>query len=240
MKPGTIAFTILMTVLGSFSSAQTPVRSDYVATFSLVAYDPESQMWGVVVASKYLAVGGVVPWAKAGVGAVATQSLVNIDWGPEGLALLAKGNDPTKVIDALKSGDKGFSFRQFGVVDGKGNVASFTGKDCNPWAGEKLGKNYACQGNLLAGPKVLEEMAKGYENSKGNFPWRLLMALDVADKAGGDKRGKQSAAILVVREKGGPNSIGDRYLDLRVDDHAEPVAELIRVSLKTSRVIRDK
>ena len=240
MKYTTFAFTTFVMVLVSVSEAQIPNKGDFAATFSMVAYDPDAKMWGVVVASKYLAVGGVVPWAKAGVGAVATQSLVNISWGPEGLDLLAKGNDPTKVIDVLKNGDKGFSFRQFGLVDIKGNVASFTGKDCMPWAGEKLGKHYACQGNLLTGPVVLDEMAKGFENSKGNFPWRLLMALDAADRAGGDKRGKQSAAILVVREKGGPNSIGDRYLDLRVDDHPEPVAELIRISSKTSRVIRDK
>jgi uncharacterized Ntn-hydrolase superfamily protein len=198
-------------------------------TFSIVAYDPDRMEWGVGVASKYLAVGAVVPWAKAGVGAVATQAAVNVTYGPRGLELLAEGKSAEEVIKLLTGDDKGMEFRQVGVVDAKGNVANFTGKRCNPWAGAKAGKNYSCQGNLLTGEGVVDAMAKAFEDGKGPLAWRIMAALEAGEKAGGDKRGKQSAAILVVRDKAGPNGFGDRFIDFRVDDHENPVQELARI-----------
>jgi uncharacterized Ntn-hydrolase superfamily protein len=196
-------------------------------TFSIVAYDPDKQEWGCAVASRVIAVGAVVPWAKAGVGAVATQAAANIQHGPNGLNLLAKGMSAEEVLTAFKDSDKNIESRQLGVIDAKGNVASFTGTKCQNWAGHKMGKNYACQGNILAGEAVLDDMAKAFEETKGPLSWRLMAALEAADKAGGDKRGKQSAAIVVVRERGAYN--GDRIVDLRVDEHKEPIPELARI-----------
>ena len=210
------------------SATEAPV-SDEVNTFSIVAYDPAKAEWGVAVASKYLAVGGVVPWAKAGVGAVATQASVNIAHGPNGLELLAKGKSAEEALQTLVDGDAQSQVRQLGLVDAEGKVAAFTGKKCQNFAGHKIGTNYACQGNILAGEGVLNEMAKAFEETKGALAWRLMAALEAGDKAGGDKRGKQSAAILVVRAKAGPNGISDRYLDFRVDDHQEPIPELARI-----------
>jgi uncharacterized Ntn-hydrolase superfamily protein len=198
-------------------------------TFSLAAFDPDRKEWGVVVASKYLAVGSAVPWAKAGVGAVATQSFVNVSYGPRGLELLAEGKSADEVIKLVTTGDSGKDRRQLGIVDARGDAAAFTGEKCLPWAGHKTGKHYTCQGNLLAGEAVIQEMAKAYEEAKGPLAWRLMEALEAGEKAGGDKRGKQSAAILVVREKGGPNGLGDRLIDFRVDDHEKPVQELARI-----------
>jgi len=198
-------------------------------TFSIVAYDPEKKEWGVAVASKYLAVGSAVPWAKAGVGAVATQSYVNVSYGPKGLELLAEGKSAEEVLKALTDADAGKESRQVGIVDAKGNPANFTGKGCNAWAGGKKGANYTCQGNILTGEDVVTAMAKAYEETKGPLAWRLMAALEAGESAGGDKRGKQSAAILVVRDGGGPGGKNDRYLDFRVDDHEKPVQELARI-----------
>jgi uncharacterized Ntn-hydrolase superfamily protein len=198
-------------------------------TFSIAAYDPETKEWGVAVASKYLAVGSAVPWAKAGVGAVATQAAVNVALGPKGLELLEKGKSAEEVVKQLTDEDKGKDARQLGVVDAKGEVANFTGPNCQKWAGGKSGKHYTCQGNLLTGEDVVKDMAAAFEGAKGPLAWRLMAALEAGEKAGGDKRGKQSAAILVVRAGFGPNRIGDRYLDFRVDDHATPVEELARI-----------
>jgi uncharacterized Ntn-hydrolase superfamily protein len=200
-----------------------------VHTFSIVAYDPDRHEWGIGVASKYLAVGNTVPWAKAGTGAVATQAAVNILHGPNGLELLAKGMSAEEVLKALADSDKNFDFRQVAVVDAKGEVAVHTGKKCNSYAGHKTGKYYSCQGNLLAGEAVITDMAKAFEEAKGPLAWRIMAALEAADNAGGDKRGKQAAAILVVRANSGPNGFSDRYIDLRVDDHKEPVTELARI-----------
>jgi uncharacterized Ntn-hydrolase superfamily protein len=200
-----------------------------VNTFSIVAYDPNKQEWGVAVASKYLAVGAVVPWAKAGVGAVATQARVNIAHGPNGLELLAKGTSAEEALKALSDADKQIQVRQLGLVDAKGNAVGFTGKECLAFAGHKTGENYTCQGNILAGEAVINDMAKAFDDAKGPLAWRMMAALEAADKAGGDKRGKQSAAIVVVRDKLGPNAIGDRFIDLRVDDHKEPITELERI-----------
>jgi uncharacterized Ntn-hydrolase superfamily protein len=207
-----------------------------VNTFSIVAYDPERKEWGVAVASKYLAVGNAVPFARANVGAVATQAAVNVAHGPNGLDLLAKGMSAEEALKALIESDKGSQRRQLGLLDAKGKVAAFTGSGCTAYAGHKTGENYACQGNILAGEAVINDMAKAFEDSKGPLAWRMMAALEAADKAGGDKRGKQSAAILVVRDKSGPNGVGDRYLDLRVDDHKEPIPELARIlSLRLKR-----
>jgi uncharacterized Ntn-hydrolase superfamily protein len=198
-------------------------------TFSIAAYDPDNKEWGVAVASKYLAVGAVVPWAKAGVGAVATQAFVNTTFGTRGLELLAEGKSPDEVVKALTDADEGRDHRQLGLVDAKGEAANFTGAKCNAWAGAKAGKSYTCQGNLLAGEDVVAAMAKAFEEAKGPLAWRLMAALEAGETAGGDKRGKQSAALLVVRDKGGPNGLGDRALDFRVDDHEQPVQELARL-----------
>jgi uncharacterized Ntn-hydrolase superfamily protein len=200
-----------------------------IYTFSIVAYDPERQEWGVAVASKFLAVGAVVPWAKAGVGAIATQSHANTTYGPKGLELLSEGKSADEVIKQLTDEDKGKEVRQVGIIDGKGNAATFTGDKCMVWAGGKTGKHYACQGNILAGEAVVNDMAKAFEESSGPLAWRLIAALEAAEKAGGDKRGKQSAAILVVREKGGYSGFNDRMIDFRVDDHDTPVQELARI-----------
>jgi uncharacterized Ntn-hydrolase superfamily protein len=200
-----------------------------VHTFSIVAYDPDKQEWGVGVASKFLAVGAVVPWAKAGVGAIATQSFANTTYGPKGLELLAQGKSADEVLKKLTDDDKQAPVRQVGILDAKGNAATFTGEKCNAWAGGKTGKHYACQGNILAGEAVVNDMAKAFEESKGPLAWRIIAALEAAEKAGGDKRGKQSAAILVVRDKGGYGGYNDRLIDFRVDDHANPIDELARV-----------
>ena len=222
-----------MVLIGSRGAAiwrANPRREIQAHTFSLVAFDPVAKHWGCAVASRVLAVGAIVPWARANVGAVATQALTNRDFGPKGLALLAKGMTPEAVMKALKDSDANIEVRQFGIVDKEGNAASFTGAKCNAWAGHKTGKNYACQGNLLAGPDVISAMAKAFEGTKGRLAWRLMAALEAGDKAGGDRRGKQSAAILIVADRsGGRGGAKDRMLDLRVDDHKEPVAELARL-----------
>src|SRR5204862_247838 len=183
-----------------------------------------------------LAVGAVVPHARAGSGAVATQAYVNIALGTKGVELLASGKSASDTLDALKKGDKRIEFRQLGIVDAKGEVVSFTGKKCSAWAGGKTGKHYAVQGNILAGEKVITDMAKAYEDHpKWPLAWRLQAALEAGEKAGGDKRGKQAAAVLVVKDRAGPNGFGDKYIDLRVDDHKTPVEELGRILAKRLR-----
>ncbi len=171
-------------------------------TFSIVAYDPGTRELGVAVQSKFLAVGAAVPWAKAGVGAVATQSYANTTYGPEGLKLLAEGLHPQEVLEKLNAADPGRNLRQVGIVDAKGRAAAFTGAKCFPWAGHLVGKNFACQGNILASGKVVEAMAEAFAKSRGTLAERLLSALFAAQREGGDRRGQQSAALLVVKEKG--------------------------------------
>jgi uncharacterized Ntn-hydrolase superfamily protein len=198
-------------------------------TFSIVGCDPERGDWGVAVASKFPAVGWVVPSARAGVGAVATQSYANVDFGPDGLAMMAEGASAAGTIEALTGADQGRAQRQIGVVDAAGGAATFTGPECIAWAGGVTGEGFVCQGNILVGPAVVEEMARGYREAQGELVDRLLQALDAGDRAGGDRRGRQSAALLVVRAGGGYAGRGDRYIDLRVDDSPEAVKELIRV-----------
>lgn len=210
-------------------SADAPAEPEVVATFSVVGYDPDTKEWGVAVASKFLAVGSVVPWAEAGAGAVATQSFANVSYGPKGLELMRKGKTAEEAVKALTDDDEGRDTRQVGMIDAKGEAATYTGKKCLAWAGGKTGKHFACQGNILAGPEVVDAMAKTFEESKGPLAWRLLASLEAGDKAGGDKRGKQSAAIYVARAKGGYAGLNDRYIDFRVDDHKEPIPELMRV-----------
>lgn len=198
-------------------------------TFSIVAYDAEEQAWGVAVASKFLAVGAVVSWAQAGAGAVATQSYAKIRFGPDGLALMAAGKSAQATLDTLLAADPEASKRQVGLVDAEGGTAAHTGTDCHYWAGHKTGAGFTCQGNILVGPQVLEAMAGAYTSATGELADRLLAALMAGDQAGGDKRGRQSAALLVVRENGGYGGDNDRYLDLRVDDHPQPAQELQRI-----------
>jgi uncharacterized Ntn-hydrolase superfamily protein len=209
--------------------ADPPKPPEVVATFSVVGYDPDEKEWGVAVASKFLAVGSVVPWVEAGAGAVATQSFANVSYGPKGLDLFRKGKTADEAIKALTDGDDGRDQRQVGAIDAKGDAATFTGKDCLAWAGGKTGKHFACQGNILAGPEVVDDMAKAFEGATGPLAWRLMASLEAGDKAGGDKRGKQSAAVYVAKAKGGYGGLNDRYIDFRVDDHAKPIPELARV-----------
>jgi uncharacterized Ntn-hydrolase superfamily protein len=200
-----------------------------VATFSIVAFDPETDSLGVAVQSKFLAVGSVVPWARAGVGAVATQAMANYNYGPRGLDLMAAGNSAEQAVKALTSADEDREHRQVGVVDARGRVSTFTGSECFDWAGGVTGEHYAAQGNILVGKETVEAMATAYEETDGDLATRLLGALDAGQGAGGDSRGKQSAALLVVREGGGYGGDNDRVVDLRVDDHPEPIRELTRI-----------
>jgi uncharacterized Ntn-hydrolase superfamily protein len=198
-------------------------------TFSIVAVDLEKGDWGIAVASKFPAVGAVVPWAKAGVGAVATQSWANTSFGPDGLDLMAAGISATEALDRLLAADDGLEDRQVGFVDTEGRAATFTGAKCTEWAGGLTGEGFAAQGNILAGEQVVAELARAFTETGGDLCDRLLAALVAGDAAGGDKRGRQSAALLVVREGGGYEGRNDRYIDLRVDDRADPLNELVRL-----------
>jgi uncharacterized Ntn-hydrolase superfamily protein len=198
-------------------------------TFSIVAYDAGRGEWGVGTASKVLAVGAGVPWGKAGVGAIATQAEANVTYGPRGLDLLAKGKSASETLDLLIEADRRADHRQAAIIDAKGAAAAFTGRKCGKWAGEKTGKHHVCLGNLLKGPEVVEAMSAAFEDKRGPLAWRIMAALEAGERAGGDKRGKQSAAILIVREKGGYLGLDDRAVDLRVDDHAQPIQELARI-----------
>jgi len=195
-------------------------------TFSIVACDLEEQAWGVAVASKFPAVGAVVPWAQAGVGAVATQSFANTSFGPRGLALMGTGLSAQETLERLLEDDPDKELRQVGLVDVKGDSATFSGNGCFAWAGGVAGKGYAIQGNILASGKVVPAMEKMFLKTKGSLPTRLHAALLAGDRAGGDKRGRQSAAIYVAKPKAGYGGYLDRWLDYRVDDHQDPVSRL--------------
>jgi uncharacterized Ntn-hydrolase superfamily protein len=207
------------------------------STFSIVAFDPKTRNLGVAVQSRYFSVGTAVPWAQANVGAIATQSFVNISYGPRGLKLLKKGLAVKEVVEKLTSKDKSRDYRQLGIIDAKGNPAVYTGAKCLHWAGSKIGKNYTAQGNILANEQVVQNMGKKFETTKGDLADRLVAALEGGQEAGGDARGKQSAAILVVGERKSKAGYGDRLIDLRVEDHPEPIAELKRL-LQLHRVYR--
>ncbi|MGQ0548463.1 MAG: DUF1028 domain-containing protein [Armatimonadota bacterium] len=196
------------------------------STFSIVAHDPATGESGVAVASKFLSVGAVVPWAQAGAGALATQAWANLSFGPDGLELLRQGLPAREVVDRLTAGDDGRSHRQVGIVDSRGGAAAWTGTDCFPWAGHVTGSGFTCQGNILTGEAVVRAMAETFERTAGPLPERLVAALAAGQEHGGDSRGQQSAALYVVKEKSSYGGYLDRYVDLRVDDHAAPVDEL--------------
>jgi uncharacterized Ntn-hydrolase superfamily protein len=201
-----------------------------VATFSIVACDLTAGQWGVAVQSKFLAVGSVVPWAEPQVGAVATQAWANPRYGPDGLALLRSGNAAEEAVQALTAADEGREHRQVGVVDATGRAASFTGEECNEWAGGRTGEGYAAQGNILVSGETVDALAVTFEsNSHLGLAERLLECLAAAQAAGGDSRGQQSAALLVVEKDGGYGNLSDTLVDLRVDDHERPILELRRL-----------
>jgi uncharacterized Ntn-hydrolase superfamily protein len=203
---------------------------EVVATFSIVAFDPAARQWGVATQSKFLAVGSVVPWAEADAGAVATQSYANPQYGPDGLALLREGLAADEVVRRLTEADEGRESRQLGVVDAQGGAATYTGSECHDWAGGRTGDGYAAQGNILVSAETVDALAETFESSSGDpLPVRLIDCLAAAQSAGGDSRGQQSAALLVVEKDGGYAKLSDVFVDLRVDDHAQPIEELRRI-----------
>jgi uncharacterized Ntn-hydrolase superfamily protein len=202
-----------------------------VNTFSIVAYDPLNGDWGVTVASRYFSVGAVVPWAEAGVGAIATQANVNVGYGPRGLELLRQGLGAKDVLAKLLAEDQfpPTDGRQVAIIDGKGNIATYTGPNAPKWAGDRQGKTWSAQGNILVGPQVPEAMGRAFEATHGELAEKLFAALKAGDDAGGDSRGKQSASMLVVRKGGGRNINNDRYIYINVDDNPAPIPELRRL-----------
>jgi uncharacterized Ntn-hydrolase superfamily protein len=200
-----------------------------VATYSIAACDPAAGQWGVATQSKFLAVGAVVPWAEPGAGAIATQAYANPRYGPEGLALLRDGLSAQEVVEHLTAADDGRDHRQLGIVDREGGAATYTGAECFDWAGGRTAKCYAAQGNILVSAATVEAIAETFESSSGPLAERLLDCLDAAQAAGGDRRGQQSAALLVVERDGGYGGLSDEVVDLRVDEHPRPLEELRRV-----------
>ncbi len=200
-----------------------------VATYSIVACDLAAGQWGVAVQSKFLAVGSVVPWAEPGAGAIATQSYANPRYGPDGLALLRHGRSAQETVDELTAADDGRAQRQVGVVDANGGAATFTGDECHDWAGGRTGDGYAAQGNILVSAETVDALAETFEASIGPLAERLLASLAAGQAAGGDRRGQQSAALLVVERDGGYAMLSDTLVDLRVDDHERPIEELQRL-----------
>ena len=198
-------------------------------TFSIVARDPATGDLGIAVASKFLAVGAVVPHARAGIGAVATQSAANVTYGPDGLAMMAAGGVADDVVRRLTDADDGRDHRQLGIVDANGRASTYTGAGCIDWAGGRTAENVAAQGNILTGADVVDALIDTFLAGGAGFPELLLRALKAADERGGDRRGRESAALLVVRENGGYGGNNDRWIDLRVDDHPAPVDELARL-----------
>jgi len=199
------------------------------STFSVVARDPTNGDLGIIVQSKFPAVGSVVPWAKAEIGAVATQAWANVSYGPRGLELLESGKSASVTLKALLDDDEGREHRQVGIVDSQGNAAAHTGSECMEWAGHVIGDGFTCQGNILASEMVVTNMAEAYERTDGDLIDKLFEALNAGQAAGGDRRGMQSAAIFVVRKEGGYEGGNDRYVDVRVDEHPSPIHELERV-----------
>jgi uncharacterized Ntn-hydrolase superfamily protein len=207
-----------------------------VATFSVVGYDPDTGEVGVAVQSRVFSVGNGVIWGKAGVGVVATQAIVDVSYGPQALELLEMGYPPDVVVQTILAADPDpdpenwtKEGRQFSVMDAHGNVATFTGPEASEWAGHKIGENVSAQGNILAGPEVVDGMVRAFENTEGHLSFRLLAALEAGQKAGGDRRGMQSAAMLIVKEDGGVWLNNDVVLRLQVDDADQPITELRRL-----------
>jgi uncharacterized Ntn-hydrolase superfamily protein len=203
--------------------------AEIVATYSIAACDLDAGQWGVATQSKFLAVGAVVPWAEPHVGAIATQAYANPRYGPEGLRLLREGMSAEEVVERLTSADDGRDQRQLGVVDSRGRSATFTGSECLDWAGGKTGPCYAAQGNILVSAETVDAIAATFESSSGPLAERLLDCLDAAQAAGGDRRGQQSAALLVVEQDGGYAKLSNTVVELRVEDHPRPLEELRRL-----------
>jgi uncharacterized Ntn-hydrolase superfamily protein len=199
------------------------------STFSIVACDKRADEVGVAVQSKFLAVGACVPWGKGGVGAIATQAWANTTYGPRGLTLLEAGHDPSTVINMLTESDEHRDKRQVGIVDSDGRSATYTGSGCLDWAGGVAQGDFAAQGNILAGPDVVAAMAETFSRKQGCLADRLIASLRAGQEKGGDRRGQQSAALLIVKPSGGYGGLNDRYIDLRVDDDPEPIEELSRI-----------
>jgi uncharacterized Ntn-hydrolase superfamily protein len=221
---------VLLAVTAFLPPTAVPCRADVkTATFSIVAYDSVTHELGIAVQSKYFSVGMAVPWAEAGAGAVATQASVNVSLGPEALALLRAGMSAPEVMRALAAADSGWDGRQVAIVDARGNAVNWTGARCLEWAGGETGAGFACQGNILAGPSVVANMAKAFRETSGELAERLITGLEAAQAAGGDKRGMQSAALLIVRPSATNPEFRERYVDLRVEDHKAPIKELRRV-----------
>ena len=205
-------------------------RSGVVATYSIVACDLDADQWGVAVQSKFLAVGSLVPWAEPRVGAIATQSYANPRYGPDGLALLREGRSADEVVGLLTAADDGRAERQVGVVDAQGRSATFTGDACHDWAGGRTGNGYAAQGNILVSQETVDALAMTFEqNGHLSLAERLVECLAAAQAAGGDRRGQQSAALLIVEKDAGYASLSDVVADLRIDDHELPIVELRRL-----------
>ncbi len=204
-------------------------RAPLVATYSIAACDLQAGQWGVAVQSKFLAVGSVVPWAEPHVGAIATQAYANPRYGPDGLALLRQGLPADEVVLRLTEADDGRDERQLGIVDGQGRAATYTGSACQDWAGGRTGGGYAAQGNILVSQATVDALGETFESASGSLAQRLLDCLAAAQAAGGDSRGQQSAALLVVERDGGYAGLSDAVVDLRVDDHGQPIEELRRL-----------
>ena len=219
--------SLCMAIVVLFVSALAAAQN--IATFSIAARDSLTGELGVAVASRFFAVGTVVPWAKADVGAVATQAFANTSFGWRGLDLLEKGNSPEETLKNLLSNDPEPNRRQVGIVGADGSSTSYTGKECNAWAGGRHGRNYAVQGNILAGESVVAGMEQAFLITRGTLAERMYAALLAGDKNGGDSRGKQSAALIVVKKGAGYGGFTDRAIDIRVDDHPDPFKELGRL-----------
>jgi len=229
MNYNKVVLTALILLLCTTLSNAQELKSYPCHTYSIVARDSVTGEMGVAVQSHYFSVGPVVPWAEAGVGAVATQSLVDVTYGPLGLDLMRAGRTAQDALKALLAGDKNNAVRQVAMIDASGNLAAHTGDKCIPAAGHIVGKNYSVQANLMLDDKVWPAMAKAFENTKGSLTERMLAALDAAQAEGGDIRGKQSAAILIVKGKSTGKPWQDKVLDLRVEDNPEPLKELRRL-----------
>ena len=213
------------------ASAQQDPRDATVATFSIVGFDPATGDMGVAVQSRYFAVGAVVPWGEPGVGVVATQAAVNTGYGPAALELLRQGLSPEQVVERLLAEDTfpRLTGRQVAVMDARGRVAVHTGPEASEWAGHRMGPSFSAQGNILAGPEVVDGMARAFQETEGELAFKLMAALEAAQAAGGDRRGQQSAAMLVIRNGGGRGYDNDVYIRLHVDVHPTPIAELRRL-----------
>lgn len=219
----------LATLIALLAWAAPASAIEQPGTFSIVAWDSVTHEVGVAVQSRYFSVGRVVPWAEGGVGAVATQSNVNPSFGPQALAMMRLGMSPDEIMKAFAANDPGWDGRQLGIVDARGRVATHTGRTSQPWAGGEAGVHFVCQGNILAGPAVVADMARAFRETNGELGERLVAAIEAAQKAGGDARGQQSAALIVARPSATHPEFAERYVDLRIEDHPTPVAELRRL-----------